>query len=213
MGKSQAHIRYRTQAGDLVPGVTTVLNILSKPALVPWANRLGLDGIDVNKYVDDKAAIGTLAHDMVACHLRGTKVDAADYSPNQVASAENCLLKFWDWLKAHPLKAILIEVPIVSEEYKFGGTIDCLAEMDGNLILLDFKTGGAIYPEYFFQLAAYKQLLLEVGQKVVGVKIVRIGRDDKEGFEERTAADLSKQWLVFRHCLAIYNLQKELRTN
>ncbi|MBA7569795.1 hypothetical protein ES708_11536 [subsurface metagenome] len=65
MGKIAAHIIYRTRSGQSVPGVTTILSVLNKPALVPWANRMGLQGIDVAKYVDDKAAIGTLAHYLI----------------------------------------------------------------------------------------------------------------------------------------------------
>ncbi|GAI86127.1 unnamed protein product, partial [marine sediment metagenome] len=38
------------------------IGVLNKPALVPWANNLGLQGINVKDYVDDKADIGTLAH-------------------------------------------------------------------------------------------------------------------------------------------------------
>ena len=41
----RAHQRYKIEDGTIVPGVTTVVGILNKPALVPWANKLGLEGI------------------------------------------------------------------------------------------------------------------------------------------------------------------------
>ena len=35
---SQAHTVYKTADGIRVPGVTTVLGVLNKPALIKWAN-------------------------------------------------------------------------------------------------------------------------------------------------------------------------------
>ena len=49
---ARQHTVYKLASGARVPGVTTVLSVLNKPALVPWANKLGLEGIDVRKYVD-----------------------------------------------------------------------------------------------------------------------------------------------------------------
>jgi len=56
MKRSRAHITYKLADGVPVPGVTTILSVLNKPALVKWANNLGLQGIDSSKYVDEKAA-------------------------------------------------------------------------------------------------------------------------------------------------------------
>ena len=67
--------RYRLLDKSIVPGVTTILNVLSKPALVPWANKLGLQGIEVGKYVDALGEIGTLAHLMVENYLNTKMVD------------------------------------------------------------------------------------------------------------------------------------------
>src|SRR5439155_21898181 len=53
--KVKAHVRYYTSKGEQVPGVTTILSVLNKPALVSWANRMGLQGIDTHKYVDEAA--------------------------------------------------------------------------------------------------------------------------------------------------------------
>ena len=39
--RSRAHITYKLADGTAVPGVTTVLSVLNKPALVKWANNLG----------------------------------------------------------------------------------------------------------------------------------------------------------------------------
>lgn len=64
---TKAHQRYYLEDGTLAVGVTTVVGILSKPALVKWANKLGLEGTDVTKYVDKTAEIGICAHYLVQC--------------------------------------------------------------------------------------------------------------------------------------------------
>jgi len=211
--RAKAHIQYKLKDGTRVPGVTTVLGILNKPALVKWSNNLGLQGIDSSKYVDDKAAIGTLAHQMIADHLRKVDTDASDYSAKQIDQAENSVLSYLEWEKGHDVKPVLIEEPLVSEIYKYGGTIDCLAKIDGKPTLLDFKTGKAIYPEMFYQLAAYSELLLEDGHILDASMILRIGRDATEGFEVVKRDSLIKELEMFDHCLAIYNLQKEIKKN
>jgi len=197
-----------------MPGVTTILGVLNKPALVKWANNLGLQGIDSSKYRDEMADIGTLAHKMILDYFNSEKTDTSDYSKEQIDKAENCLLSFYEWLKGHKIDVLLAEKPLVSEAHRYGGTIDCLCMLDGVLTLLDFKTGKAIYPEMLYQLAAYKELLAD---KPTGLdvpdqcRILRIGRDSDEGFEERLITDTSKYWELFTHCLRIYELQKEIK--
>ena len=77
---SKAHTRYYLQDGTLVPGATTVTGLLNKPALVKWANNLGLQGIDSSKYVDKAARVGTLIHSLVEAHITGKKADLSDYT-------------------------------------------------------------------------------------------------------------------------------------
>lgn len=207
--KTKAHIRYKNQKGELVPGVTTALDMLAKPALIHWAWDLGMKGEDYRKYRDKMADIGTLAHYLIMGHLKGIELDISEYSKNDIDKAENCILSFFEWEKTHPLEPILVEEPLVSEKYQYGGTLDLLAKVNGSTTLVDFKTGKAIYREFFYQLAAYRQLALEHGYKIQKTKILRIGRDENEGFEERDIADLSVQWRIFQRCLDIYNLKKK----
>jgi len=209
--KSRAHIIYKLPDGNKIPGVTTVLGLLNKPALIIWANRLGLQGIDSSKYRDEMADIGTLAHQMILDYFKGETTDTCEYSESQIDLAENCLISFWEWEKGHKIEVIMAEAQLVSNKYGYGGTIDCFCKLDGQFTLLDFKTGKAIYPEFFYQLAAYEQLLAEAGQLIEVTRILRIGRDADEGFEERSVGNLEKHFEIFTHCLAIYNLLKEIR--
>lgn len=211
MGKSKAHQTYHTQDGIKVPGVTTILGIMAKPALVGWANRLGLEGIEVGKYVDNLADIGTLAHAMIEAHFKGEKFNSDDYSKNQIDKAENSVLKFYEWEKQHNIKVIGTELQLVSQEHGFGGTCDLVCELDGVPTLIDFKTCKAIYDEAHTQACAYAMLLAENGKPVEQIKILRIGRDETEGFEDITITKESLHIKRFLACLEVYNINKQLK--
>ncbi len=218
MSKTEAHQRYRLKPtpenpkGQIVSGVTTILGILNKPALVPWANKLGLKGIEVGKFVDDKANIGTLAHAKIIGELLGEEVDTADYSSNQIDSADNACLSFYKWQEGHNLKVIDAEKSLVSEVYKFGGQFDILGDVDGRKELLDLKTGSGIYEEHYYQIGGYLILLEEFGCKIDQARILNIPRSEDENFQEVVLSgkimDLSKE--IFLDCLKIYNLKKEV---
>lgn len=201
---------YKLADGTRVPGVTTFLGVLSKPALIKWANNLGLQGIDSTAYVDNLANVGILAHSMILAHLKDEEVDTAEYSENQIELANNSFQSFLAWATPFLIEPLLVEVPLVSEKFRFGGTPDLLANIDGVPTLVDFKTGKALYPEHSTQVAAYMQLILEHGWAVNEVKILRIGRDESEGFEVRPVTKLDANWEVFLHCQSVYELQKQL---
>lgn len=210
--KVQAHQRYYASDGTQVPGVTTVLGVLAKPALVAWANRLGLQGVDTNKYVDEAAAVGTLAHYMVECRLQDKEPELDDFTPAQVTRAEKSFGNFVAWLESHRLEPKLVEYQMVSDHWLYGGTIDCYGLLDEVPTLLDFKTSSGIYDEHRYQVSAYWNLLREAGHPVKGVRVLRIGRDG-EGLEEHVISgeQVLQGWKVFQAALAIHRLTKQRR--
>jgi hypothetical protein len=210
--KVHAHIRYKLSNGKIVPGITTVLNLHAKNALVKWSNDLGLRGISVGSYVDDLAAIGTLAHAMITDKLSGIPTETADYSDNQISLAENSALSFWEWEKDHRIEEVYFcERPLVSEVDKYGGTLDIYAKVNGKKEIIDLKTGSGIYDEHKWQVATLKKLLEENGYSVDGTRIVNIPRSEDEGFMEAilTEDEHRKGWEIFTHLLAIYYLKKK----
>ena len=172
---------------------------------------MGMKGIDVEKYVDKTAQIGTLAHYMVECELKGEQPDLEPFSKEEINAAENCLIKFYDWQAENELIPFEVETALVSEKYKYGGTIDLYCKLNGKYTLVDLKTSKAIYDTHMIQLAAYKNLLEENGYKVEQVKILRIGRTDDEGFEVRKQNNLETEFELFKHLREVYELKKKLK--
>lgn len=204
------HTVYKNKANKRVVGTTTALDVLNKRALIKWANDLGLQGIDSSKYVDKLSRIGTLAHERIACELQGEEPDLEAYSKEEIDLSDNSLLSYYSWLENHTILPILVEKPLVSEEYQYGGTVDVYGTVDGKPSLVDLKTSKGIFPEHLYQLAAYHNLLIEHGYDVENVRILRIGRTEDEGFEDRVVdvEALPPYFDVFKHCRALYDLLK-----
>ncbi len=185
MSKNKAHIQYRTKDGRRAPGCSTITGQLNKPALVGWANRLGLQGIDSTKFRDDKADIGTLSHKMILDYFKKEKTNTDEYSKDQIDQAENSLLSFFEWEKQHKLEPIIIEEPFVSEMYLYGGTPDFYGRVDDGEELIDFKTGSGIYKEHWYQCSGYFWLLREnKTAQIKKVRILNIPRTEDESFKE-----------------------------
>jgi hypothetical protein len=209
--KVKAHVQYVNSNGEKVVGVTTALSVLNKPFLLEWAWKCGMNQQDYKKIRDKLADIGTIAHLLVMHHLENTSPDLSEYSQADISTAQNCMKSFYEWEKVHKLEPVLLEFPLVSDIYNFGGSPDFIGKVDGIMEIIDFKTGKAIYGEYLTQVAAYRQLAKEKGHIVNRARILRIGRDDSEGFEERLTTKFDLEFDLFKHCLAIYNLQKALK--
>ena len=208
---TKVHTRYRTKDGIVVPGVTTVLNMLSKPALIHWAWKMGLDGIDYKKYRDKAADTGTLAHLLVQCDLTGETPDLSMYGAELIDKAENCLVSWYTWRKSVHIENPLSETQLVSEHYKYGGTADCICKLNGVPTLLDFKTGKGIYPSMLVQLAAYRHLMIENGYPCEQALILNIGRDETENFDTKYVSTDDMNDLfhnIFLPAMQIYQANK-----
>jgi len=209
--KSRAHQKYTTTDGRPCVGVTTVLGVMAKPALIKWANNLGLQGIDSTKYVDALARIGTLIHYLVECDCKGIEPKTDDYSPNEMAAAKVGFDKWLEWRKQHQFELIESELQLASDEHQYGGTCDIYAKVDGVPTVLDIKTSKGVFDEMRTQVIAYKHLLEENKREVGSCRIIRIGRDSNEGFEDVTIGSHELHWVRFKACLALYWANQNLK--
>lgn len=211
--KVKAHQRYYTSDKKQVPGATTILRVLGNGALVNWANRLGLDGIDSSKFRDEAAATGTLAHYLVERELDGGPRELDDFTPAQLTRAEYAVAAFRAWRAEHDLAPVMVEGRLVSDVHRYGGTIDLYGDVDGKPTIVDYKTSNGIFLEHKCQVAAYVKLLIEHGHRVKSARLVRLPRGMTGSFEEHVlgAEELRAYWRIFEACLVIYYTKKELK--
>jgi len=176
------HITYKNKKNEKVPGCTTVLSMLSKPALIPWAYKRGKDGLELYESRDRAANIGTIVHERIMAYFKGYEIDQSNIAPDVWELSDNCMKSFYEWAEPRNVSPELIEQPMVSEKYQYGGTPDLFGEMDGFPTLLDFKSGSGLYEEHFIQLAGYLQLIREAGYKPEKIIVLNIPKSLDNSF-------------------------------
>ncbi len=211
--KTKAHTRYKRANGVIVPGVTTVIGQSlgwNKQVLMAWQRRELLAGNDPDKIRDQAADIGTLAHFMVECHVKGLQPDTSEFSAADIDRAENGFLGFLEWEDQYKPEYVGSEIQMVSEVHGFGGTADFIARLGNRLVLLDLKTSRGVYIDHKIQVAAYKYAYEEqTGQTIDQVHVLKL--DKNTGAFEHVPVpnqEIENCFLIFLHCLALYNLKK-----
>lgn len=218
---------YKNADGVRVPSVTTVLSVINKPALQIWANNIGLEGIKMYEYVDDKADIGTLAHSICEFYLTKKLIEWGKYTKAQILQACACSKKFMEWVSyQNEFIPVACELELISNKYNYGGCIDMVAVLNGRLTLVDFKTCSAIWDEAKYQTCAYYALVNEnfdylkensinpippKFKKVQDIVILRIGRNREEGFEYRPISSKKEGFNVFKNALNLYRSISEFK--
>lgn len=206
----KAHQRYRVKQGFIVPGVTTIIGQLDKPALVPWAWKLGMQGLDYRKTVGQAANIGSIVHHLIECHLKNEKPYLDEYPLREVQMSQVAYAEFEEWWMQQDMKMIGSEVQLVSEKYRYGGTIDivaCKVAAD-KIRLLDIKTSKGVYDEMRYQLAAYVYLWNEnhPDQPIESSHIIHINKETGSiGFV--ALGNLDTEFQIFLHLRDIYELK------
>ena len=161
--------KYRVEPmGEFVPGVTTVINIMSKPAL-PWAAakiaaetavklmHAGTHSYEAlineargsfDKEWKAKAARGTRVHDVAERWSRGEEVGVLPEDAGFVDALEFFHLE-------HSPVFEMVECVVLNRGLAYGGRFDAIVTMDGLTTLCDYKTGGEYPYDVALQAAAY----------------------------------------------------------
>lgn len=201
-----AKLRYKTQAGEVVQGVTTIIGSnlgWNKNVLIAWARKQAMAGKDPTEIKEKAGNIGTLAHLLCESDAKGITPDLKDYPKEHIETANKCFLSYTEWKKRNNIVEITSEISLVSEEFKYGGTIDMLYKVDGKWILADIKTSSGVYVDHKIQVAAYAELCREHGYDIVEVWILHLRKDGT--FQDYKFTDLKKYWEIFKLLL---NLNK-----
>lgn len=208
-------IKYTDARGKPIPGVTTVIGILDKPALIWWAFSQGqayergeIEGLYEKR---DKAAdAGTHAHALIEHHLKGLPEPSSDgLEKPEREKAESCFLAYLEWERAHEFQVIASECSLVSD-LGFGGTLD-IGAVVGDLGIVDIKTSKDVYTSMWLQVSAYGHLWNEHNpdNPIRGYHILRLGGNGD--FSHHYRPSLDHEWEMFLDCLDIYKRLKETK--
>ena len=216
-----------------ITGVTTILNMIAKPALINWAANMAVDYIDAKLPVKrDKNILQVDADDFKSileqarkahCQKRDKAGDIGTFVHKQIEKwinkeptdkmtlqAQKMFRNFTNWATENKVKFLASERQVYSEKYFFAGTYDFLCEIDGKTWLGDIKTSSGIYPEMFFQCAGYQICEEEMGKrKIDGHIILNLKKDGT--FKEKRSISNNDNKKAFLSALNLYRVINKVK--
>ena len=124
------------------PSVTKLIDMLDKPGLLKWANRIGLQGINIDDYRSDSKNSGSNIHSVVESFTKYGLL-SNDEGLNQK------MQKFFSDKE-------ILEMEKDIETDFFIGRFDIKLKWHGFIFICDYKSNSNVYFETKLQLAAYK---------------------------------------------------------
>lgn len=149
--------RYYTVNGRPMVSITSVTSHWNKHIFVDWRKRIG--EAEANRITKRATSRGTATHSLIENHLLNKEVEFDKPSPKMLFLQSKETLKNINNIYA-------LEESLYSEELGVAGTVDCIAEYNGELSIIDFKTAEKPKPRdwienYFVQAAAYACMFFE----------------------------------------------------
>ena len=226
---------YYTVEGKYAPSVTTILDSIAKPALVPWAANEGAKyyvqnyqktlGKDPSMRPEELAkgirtayrsssgkaiTVGMEVHrwceEAILCKL-GRGPVPLDVTGTE---AKNSVKAFRDWVKENDVEWHSVEQKLYHRGHKFAGPVDATATVNEEYCVIDFKTSKAIYAPYHLQCAAYAKAIEDMtGKEVEKAYVLRFDKNTGE-FEAQSSVEILENFVAFLGFLEGYNRLKEL---
>ena len=167
---------YETPEGKRYPSVTTVLGkMMDKSALETWRKRVGEE--EASRVSARASTRGTNVHTMCENYVLGNDIDAS--MPHNMMMF-NQIKKVLDE-KVDMVRAT--ECTLFSDHLKLAGSCDLIANYDGRLSIIDYKTSAKRKRKdwiegYFLQASLYSYMLWEMTEILVKDIVIIIGVDD-----------------------------------
>jgi len=173
-GKKIDGHRFYEINGTNYPSITTVLGIQKTKELQKWRDSIGNDV--ANWEMGRAARRGKATHTLVEQYLKGETPSERSVLP---LGLFRLLKPYVDQINnIHCLETIMY-----SKKLTVAGQVDCIAEYNGKLSVIDFKTANKERQEswienYFLQTTAYSMMYEELyGTKIEQLVILIAGED------------------------------------
>ena len=126
--------KYNTPLGDAYPSITTVLGAKSKDAIAAWKKRVGEE--EANKISYRASQRGTAVHEIIEKYVNNDEYYTHGFMPNIISDFNQVK----DILDTRIGVVYGQELPLYSDHLRVAGRVDCVAEFDGVLSIIDYKT-------------------------------------------------------------------------
>ena len=209
--------------GKPLMGVTTVLSVISKPALIQWSANMACEYVLDN--LKDIKDLESVVKEAKTAH-RKKKEKAGDWGTEVHKAIEEWIkdkkepeLKqenqpkvfnlFRNWALENKVKFLESEKHLFSEKLWVGGICDMVFEIDGKKYIGDVKTSSGIYNEAFFQMGAYHLMLEEMGvDDIEGYIVINLKKDGTMDMKRADNMAINKQ--AFLSALELYKIINSL---
>ena len=151
------------------PSISTICSFRNRKSIAEWRARVGAE--EANKISKRATTAGTTVHSMIEDYLNN-ELDLEKYDGKHLAKIL--------FTQAKPMLARINnihfqEAPLYSHEFAIAGRVDCIAEFDGKLSIIDFKTSSKEKKEewiegYLVQETGYAKMYEERS----GIKVEQI---------------------------------------
>ena len=165
---------YVTPDGNAYPSITSILGKQPKTGIDEWRKKVGEE--EAQRIMKDSSELGTMVHNLCEQYLYNIPLKC-DY-PDEAISVFNRLR----FILSNVDNIYGLELPLYSDILKVAGTADCVAEYNGVLSVIDFKTSrrakredwiNDYYIQAFFYLCAYFEMTGSCPEQIVILIAVR----------------------------------------
>ena len=174
---------YDAPDGQKLVSVTSVISHIKREFFRKWRERVGEE--EANKITKKATSRGTDMHTLAENYLLNQELPEVQPLSQFLFSQAKPKLDEIDNIHA-------IEQSLYSLQLGIAGTVDCIAEHNGELAIIDFKTSKKPKPrewidDYFVQCAAYACMLFELTGIIVKKFVIIMSCEDGECvvYEER----------------------------
>lgn len=186
---------YTTPEGNKYPSVTTMLGHFGKKQINEWRKRIGEE--NANRISKAAASRGTKLHNIIEKYLGNEDMQITDAFQLELFKSCIMYLNNIDNIR-------LQEKYLYSNHLRLAGTVDCIADYENKLSVIDFKTSSRPkqynqIESYFLQTTAYAIMFEECYGIPVSriVIIIAVENDYPQVFREKRD-NFAKKLLEYR---------------
>jgi genome maintenance exonuclease 1 len=166
---------YRVPGGNLYPSITTVLSSYNKKAIYEWRQRVGEEV--ANKISAKASGRGTKLHNTIENYLLNEMSDMKIQT--MMPDIKEMFFDMRKIIDENIGDIYGIEQPLYSHKLRLAGRCDCIAEWNGELAIVDWKTASKTkdrdhIQNYFMQATAYAEMFEEITGKAIETIVVAI---------------------------------------
>ena len=168
-GKNVNGVRFYEIDGKSYPSVTSVLSLLKADSLKDWRNKVG-ESV-ANWEMGRAARRGKATHTLVEQYLQNQTPSIRDVLPLGLFKLIKPYVDKIDNIR-------MLETIMYSKKLTLAGQVDCVADYNGKLSVIDFKTANKERIEdwvenYFLQTSAYSMMYEELyGDKIEQLVVI-----------------------------------------